>query len=303
MYNFRAVCVMKANSCAKLNMLVSMFIFGTIGLFVDSLALPSAFISLVRAVVGTAFLLIFGLFTKSKPSLSSIKGNLPKLVLSGIFLGLNWVLLFESYRHTSVAVATLCYYFAPIIVVFASPVLFGEKLTPKKILCALAALLGMVGVSGLIDNGMPSQNELYGIVFGLCAAVFYACVVLTNKKISGISARERTTAQLAISIPVLLIYSAFTVNYSELVFNTKTVVLLAVVGIVHTGIAYLLYFGAISNLKAQTVALFSYLDPIIAVILSWTVLGQFRGIFGVVGATLIIGAALLCELPSIKKIK
>lgn len=292
---------MNSNALAKSNLIISMFIFGTIGLFVSSIPLPSAFIALVRAVVGTVFLILFGIFTKSKFTLSSIKTNLAKLIMSGIFLGLNWVLLFEAYRHTSVAVATLCYYLAPIIVVFASPIFFREKLTPKKIICAMIALLGMVGVSGMAENGLPQKDELYGILLGLGAAIFYACVILTNKKITEISSRDRTTAQLAISIPVLLIYSAFTVDYSQLVFDTKAVILLGVVGIVHTGIAYLLYFGAIASLKAQTAALFSYLDPIIAVILSWTLLGQYSGIFGVVGAILVIGAALLCEIPLSQK--
>ena len=179
---------MDAVKIAKLKMFTSMFIFGTIGLFVRNIALPSSVIALVRGAIGMTFLFLVISVQKKKLSTESIFRNLKWLILSGGFLGFNWILLFEAYRYTTVATATLCYYMAPILIILISPIILKERLTLRKLLCVLAALVGMVGISGVIQSGMPSAQEGRGILLGLAAAVLYASVVLINKKIQNISA-------------------------------------------------------------------------------------------------------------------
>ena len=115
---------------SKLSLMGAMVIFGTIGLVRRYIDLPSSFIALARAVIGTVFLLGVVALTKKKPDWAGIRKNGLVLVLSGAFLGFNWVFLFESYRCTSVATATLCYYMAPILVILASPLL-KETLSPR----------------------------------------------------------------------------------------------------------------------------------------------------------------------------
>ena len=122
---------------AKLELLTAMLIFGTIGLFRRMIPFPSSVIANTRGIIGTSFLILFVFLTKQKLNFTSIKKNLILLVLSGTLIGFNWILLFESYNYTSVAVSTVCYYMAPIFVILASPVFFKEKLTAKKIICAV----------------------------------------------------------------------------------------------------------------------------------------------------------------------
>ena len=280
----------------KLKMITAMALFGTIGIFVRYIPLPSSIIAFCRGLVGMLFLLLVTLLRKSSISGQAIRKNLLWLILSGAFLGINWILLFEAYRYTTVATATLCYYLAPIIVILAAPVLLKEKLTVRKIICTIVALIGMVCVSGVLQNGIPTLGEAKGILFGLGAAVLYATIILLNKKIHDISAYDKTIMQLGVSALVLVPYCLLTEDIGALSVEPKVLLLLLFVGIVHTGVTYFLYFGAIEHIHAQSVAIISYLDPVIAVLLSIFVLGEGMNVIGIIGAVLVLGAALMSEL-------
>jgi RarD protein len=234
--------------------------------------------------------------------LASVRRNLILLLVSGAFVGFNWILLFESYRYTTVSTATLCYYMATILVVIVSPFFLRERLTLRKLVCVVVALGGMLGVSGGLDGGMPGPEEGRGILCGLGAAVFYAGVMLLNKQLRDIDAYDRAIVQLAAAALVLLPYSLLTEGADALRgMNGGTVLLLLLLGVVHTGLAYFLYFGAMGQLPAQTVAILSYLDPTVAILLSTLVLQESISLFGMIGAALVLIAALVSELPAKKK--
>lgn len=281
---------------ANMAFVLSMFIFGTIGIFRRYIPLPSGLIAFSRGLIGMLFLMVFVAVRGIRLSKENIRKNGLKLLLSGAFLGFNWILLFEAYRYTSVAVATLCYYMAPILVVLASPLLFGERLGGRKLLCVVVALAGMVLVSGVVDTGFGGGENAKGVLLGLGAAVLYASVVLMNKKITGISSYEKTIVQLGTAAIVILPYTLLTETVDPQAWSLRSVLCLLFVGIVHTGVAYALYFGAVSDMKAQTAALFSYLDPVVAILLSALLLGEPMTLWVGIGAVLVLGAALLCEM-------
>lgn len=285
----------------KWMLLGAMGIFGTIGLIVRYIPLSSAVIACARGIMGLVFLLGVMLLTKKKPDLPAIRRNLLLLAVSGAAMGFNWILLFESYRYTTVATATVCYYLAPLMLLLACPLL-GEKLTGKKLLCVGIALVGLVFVSGVLQQ-MPTKEELLGIAFGLGAAVLYASVMFMNKKLSPIPAYDKTILQLGSAAIVILPYILLTEGLPSFSLTAIQWVLLIVVGIVHTGIAYALYFGSMKNLRAQTIAVFSYLDPVIAVLLSALVLRETMTWGNILGAILILGSALYSELPTKEKAK
>ena len=282
---------------AKLKLLTSMAIFGTVGIFVKGIPLPSATIAFSRAVLGLAFLLLFMAATGKKIDYSVLKKHFGVLCLSGVALGCNWILLFEAYRFTTVATATICYYLAPMFIVLVSPLL-GEKLTGKKILCIAAALLGMVFVSGVLQGGI---SGLAGIGMGVAAAVLYATVVILNKRLTEIDAYDKTAIQLGIAAVVILPYILISSGLDVRGMQPVNWVLLTVVGVVHTGIAYSLYFGSTKDLSTQTLAIFSYLDPVISILLSALLLKEQLDLFGIIGAVLILGSALYSELPAKNK--
>lgn len=288
---------MKENM-ARAQLLAAMGIFGTIGIFRKFIPLSGAAIACARGVMGVAFLLLVMLILKKKPNLQAVKEKFWLLCLSGAAIGANWVFLFEAYNY-SVPLATVGYYMAPVFVILASP-LVGERMTGKKLVCTLVAVIGMVLVAGVV-GGVDVRGALPGVALGLCAAVLYASVMLMNRKMGAVGAYDRTVVQLGTAAIVVLPYVLLTGGFGFAGLDATAWVLLVIVGIVHTGVAYALYFGAMGRLKAQSVAILSYLDPVLAIILSALVLHETMGFWQTLGAALVLGSALVSELPERRK--
>ena len=261
------------------------------------LSVPSTVIAFFRAFFGTLVLVLVLVLTGRKIDRKALKRNAVYLIPSGIALGVNWVLLFEGYRLTGVATATLCYYLAPAIVIVLSPFLLREKTTKLKTVCAIIAFLGMIPVSGVLSTEFKADPD--GIALSVAAAFLYAFIVILNKKAKGLSGIETTVIQLGISSAVLGLYVFFAVPLSFVDSIPSEIGTLLLLGIVHTGLAYLLYFTAIKRIKASDAALFSYIDPAGSLILSYTVLKEDFTYMGLLGIIMILGASLVAELPQI----
>lgn len=286
---------------SSITMALAMTIFGTIGIFRRLVPLSSSLISFVRGIVGTIVLLLFAIATKQTLRKSAIRANLVKLIVSGALIGLNWIFLFEAYNYTTVAIATVCYYMAPVFVMIASPFIFKEKLSVKRICIVLCALVGMMFVSGVIspDSSKGTTGPL-GIIFGLLAAVLYAIVVIINKTVSDINAYEKTITQLGSAAIVLLPYVLLTEDLGSLAVTPAIIGILLVMGIVHTGLAYFMYFGSMDGMSPVSIALYSYIDPVVAIILSAVLLKESITIIQIVGAVLILGSTLFGEISNDK---
>lgn len=287
---------------SKITLIFAMLIFGSIGLFVRNINLPSTQIALARGTIGSIFILLISFVTRKKISWKSIKSNLVLLLISGAAIGVNWIFLFEAYKYTTIANATLSYYFSPVFITFLSPFVLKEKLTFQKVLCTMAALVGMFFIVG-VGTGSSEMNHVLGIGFGLAAAALYAGVVLMNKFIKNLTGIETTLMQLSIASVVLLPYilATKTIKYTSL--DIKSLILMLYVGIINTGLAYLLYFSTIPKLNAQTLAVYSYIDPICAIMLSSIFLREKMTLLQVIGGVLILGSALLSELLSRRSVK
>ena len=275
--------------------IASMLIFGTIGVFRRYIPLSSAFLAFARGILGGLFLLAYRKVRKKSAGAKLPSGVLLRLAVTGAMIGVNWILLFEAYSYTTVAIATLCYYMAPTIVVLLSPMLFKERLTGKKAVCATVSMLGMALVSGVIGGG-PGGGSVRGILFGLGAAVLYAAVVIINKKTPGIDAYRKTTVQLLSAGLVMVPYLLLTDGFTGEGFSVSAALLLLAVGVVHTGVAYALYFGSMEGLSVQSIAVFSYIDPVSALLFSALLLREPLGAPQVIGAVLIIGSAMVSEI-------
>jgi RarD protein len=283
------------NTALPVIMLISsMCIYGTIGLIRKYIPLSSSLVALSRSVIGAVFLILAILIRRKKPDFAILKKNLLYLCVSSLALGFNWVLLFEAYSYLSVATATLIYYFAPTLVIFISAPLFGDKLSLKHILCAIVSLVGMVLISGITEQGF--SLSITGILLSVGAMLLYATVVILNRKANEVDPFDRTAFQLSVSAIILLPYVLITDKTLFYGATTPTFLLLIVLGIVHTGLAYLLYFSSVGSLKSHTVAIFSYIDPTLAVILSFTVMQEGFSIFALIGAILIILSSIISEV-------
>ena len=272
-------------------LVTAMLIFGTLGLFVRNVPVSSGELALYRAILATGMIGMFLLITRQPVPFAAIKKEVPLLLLSGAAMGFNWILLFEAYRYTTVSAATLSYYFAPVIVTVISPFLFREKLSLRQILCFVMSTVGIVMITATGDLSAGSNN-LVGIAFGLVAAVLNATVILLNKFIKGVAGLHRTFLQFLAAIAVLIPYVAFSGAFSLGALDGMGWLNLLILGLVHTGVAYCLYFPALKDLPGQRAAILSYLDPLVAVLLSVTVLGEGMTTWQAVGGVLILGFTL-----------
>lgn len=293
---------MKLQKNPRLLFAVSMVIFGTIGLFVRNIPVSSGELALYRAVLATVTLGAYLLLTKQALPLGKIRKALPLLILSGIAMGFNWILLFEAYKYTTVSVATLSYYFAPVIVTAACPILFREKLHAQQWICFAMATLGIVLITGLGDP-QPGSSHITGILFGLGAACLYATVMLLNKVIAGVEGIQRTFIQFLAAAAVLLPYVLLTGGIHVFTLNATGWGFLLIVGLVHTGITYCLYFSTLKELPGQKAAILSYIDPLVAVLVSVLVLGEDMTLIQIIGGLLILGFTLWNELTPLRKQK
>lgn len=284
----------KDNFKSYVALIGSMLIFGTLGVVRRYVPLSSAMLALCRGALGSVFLLLFVLVRGGKLKLPERKATL-WLVLTGAIMGLNWMLLFEAYSYTTVAAATMCYYMQPTIVILLSPLVFRERLSGRKLACAAAAIVGMLFVSGVLSGGAGQVRDIRGIAFGLGAAALYAAVIILNKKVVVEDIYAKTVIQLAGAALVMIPYVLLTEGVPELTLTAADIGMVLLVGIVHTGITYALYFGSMQRLKAQTVAVMSYIDPVFALLLSAAVLHESLTPLGIVGAVLIIGSAIISE--------
>lgn len=280
----------------KLSLVMTMVIWGSIGIFRRDIPLSSGCLAMFRGVLGMFTMLLLLKLQGKQLNLQMIKKHLGMLLLSGGFIGVNWILLFESYLHTSIATATLSYYMAPIFVLMLSPFVLKQSLNIRKSISILIALAGMVCISGVFQN-TGEAVELTGILLGLGAAVFYAAVMLMGPALKEIKAEDKTVVQLGAAALVVLPYVIIRGNTGLGEMHAHGLIMLLIVGVVHTGLAYLFYFDALGKLQPQVVALFGYIDPITAILLSTILQGEPMSLWEIVGTICILAGTFLSEMP------
>lgn len=280
---------------AKLKMVFSMLVFGTMAIFVRNIELPAAEIALFRAVIASLVLVLYKMIKRESIPVKAIRKEILILVISGGAMALNWIFLFEAYSRTSVSIATLSYYFAPVIVMTASSVLFKEKLTGRQVLYFILATAGLVLVVGIKGRG-PQEQSILGVVFGLTAAVHYAIVILLNKYIKSVSGMNRTLIQFLAAVAILTPYIAVSSGFHVSDLSSKGLFNLLILGAVHTGVTYCLYFSALNTLSGREIAIFSYIDPMVAVLISLIVLMEPLSSLQIAGGAMIFLFTLLSEL-------
>lgn len=273
---------------------VSMVIFGTLAPFVRNISVSSGELALYRAILAALLIGVYLLVTKQSIPLKGIKKEIPLLLFSGMAMGFNWILLFEAYKYTTVSVATLSYYFAPVIVTLVCPILFREKLSAKQIICFLMSTAGLVLITGI--GTLSGGRDFLGILFGLGAACLYATVILLNKFIKNVEGIHRTLLQFLSAIAVLVPYVALSGGVTLGTLDGLGWVCLLIVGLIHTGITYCMYFSSLKELPGQKAAILSYIDPLVAVLVSVMILGESMTLSQLIGGALILGFTLWNEI-------
>jgi len=278
----------------KIQFVLSMIIFGTMGLIVRYIDLSSSETALLSSSIGCLFLMIVFFMRKRTIPWKLVKVNACILFFSGIALGGNWMFLYQAYDHTTLTNATLGYYFAPVFVMILSPFILKEQLPVKKIICIGIAIIGMLMIVG---NGVSASGteDLLGIFFGLLAAACYAALMLLNKFIRLMGRLEITIIQLGITALLLLPYVFLTEGFGVFGVSRSSVPFIIILGIVNTGIGFWLFFSGMEKLKGQSIAMLSYVDPFVAILISAVILREHMTLVQILGGALLLGSTFISE--------
>ena len=271
----------------------AVILYGTIGLFLRYVSIPSEIVAMCRGLIGGSFILVYLKARGQRLDREAIRRNLKWLVIAGVSLGLNWIFLFAAYMHTTVAIASLCNYMAPIIVILIAPLVLRERLDRRKMPAVAAAFVGIILVSGVWKGAAGSVS---GVLMGLAAALCFVVIVICNRKFRDIPSLDRSVLQLLISAVTIFPYALVRSWGNPPPVDARTVLIVLMLGLLHTGVAYCFYFKGIGSLPVQTVAVLGYLEPVVSVLCSALFLREPLGAAGWIGAVLIIGAAVACEL-------
>ena len=280
----------------RAQLIFTMMLFGTIGTLSRFIDMPSSIICLGRAFFGVLIILAILALRGERPDAEAIKRNIGWLCLSSVLMCFNWICQFEAYRYTTIATATLCYYMQPVFYILAGAAVLKEKLSPRKLACVAVAFGGMVLVSGVLEPGATVGVTLEGVAFGLGAACFYAAVMILNQFLGEVDPLSKTVVQLGVAGLALLPQLLLSGEAGWLSLSPQAWVLLLVMCLVHTGLAFILWFSSLHELPAQKVAIFNYIDPAVALLVSALVFGERLTPLAVVGAVLILGSTLASEL-------
>lgn len=264
-----------------LMIITSMLIWGSIGLIVRWIDQPPEVIVFFRVFIGFISIIIIGLL-KGNRLVKKGKENWVLLILSGVFLALNWTLFFKAIKTTTVALATLSYYTAPVIVTILSFFVLKEKISNKTKLAIILSFLGifiMVFSGGSVDVDF---NPL-GIVYGLMAALFYALVTITVKMLENVSSYRLVMIQTGIS-SIMFLPTLRGLNKVDM----ESIIFLIIIGTIYTSIALTLYFEGIKRVKVQHVGIISYIDPLSAVVFATIFLGEVPDMYTLIGGILIL---------------
>lgn len=280
---------------SKIQFILSMIIFGTIGLVNRYIDLSSSERALLSSFIGCLFLSFIFVMMKKKISWDVVKSNALILLLSSIALGGNWIFLYQSYDYTTIANATLGYYFAPVIVMLLSPFILKEKLSIQKGICIIVAILGLLLIVG---EGISASklNDILGLSFGLIAATFYATLLLVNKFIKNIEKLELTIIQLGLTALLLMPYVFSTSGFAIFEVSVSSIPFIFILGVINTGIGFWLFFSGMENLKGQSIAMLSYVDPFVAILISAVVLQEQMTFLQILGGVLLLGSTFISEI-------
>ncbi|MCR5083616.1 MAG: DMT family transporter [Parasporobacterium sp.] len=284
----------------KIKFVLSVVLFGTLTVILYYLNMPPVVTVFFRGSLGFLTVIVVMLAMGKRPEFKAIKSNLLWLLISGVALGINWVFLFSAYNYVGVAVATLINYMAPMIAIFLSAFIYKEKITFAKLICIAVTFIGVIFASGIFGKKVDFFDPI-GILIAGIATLSFVVIIFCNKKFKDISFYDKTTFQLGTSAVVVLPFAINSFGNMENAFDLKAIILIAIVGIVQTGIAYCFYFDGIGKLPIQTSSILGYIEPALAVILSMTILKQPISAIGIFGAILVIGGAIASEIVGRKQ--
>ncbi|MEH6941063.1 DMT family transporter [Bacillus sp. JJ722] len=273
---------------AKLKFAISMAIFGSIGLFSVKTGLPSIELVFVRCLCASLLLgAIWGFHTLKTKEVR--KNAVPRqeyllAILCGVFLIINWIFFFRSFEVMPITVAVSIYHLAPVIVLLLGSLIFKEKITGTGLLFFFICFVGTLLVGGIHQYSSITGFLSTGVLWAFAAAFFYALTSITGKGIQILSPLLTTVIQTSLGV-ILLIPLVDWSKFMNLTIENWVYILIT--GFIHTGLVFYLFFSSLRELKAQTIAILVFVDPVIAILLDVTILNYRPDVYQLLGILLV----------------
>jgi drug/metabolite transporter (DMT)-like permease len=272
----------------------AMVLSGTIGVFVVESGASPFDVVFFRVLFGA---LALGTYVAARGWLRG-HGFTPRTlglaVLGGVFIVFNWVLLFQAYANTSISVATVVYHTQPFYVVLLGALLFGERLTAAKVGWVAVAFAGLILVSGVTPGDFTNGGSyVVGVGQALLAALLYGLSTLVTKRITGVRPHLVALVQVVVGIPLLLPFA----DFGAMSAQGADWGWLVGLGIIHTGLMYVLMYAAYAKLSTAKIAVLAFVYPAVAMVMDWAVYGHHIGPVQALGVPLIVIASLRVTLP------
>lgn len=266
----------------------SLVLFGSNGVIAAHILLPSCEIVALRTLIGSLFLGATFVLKRPRANIKRPR-ELVCVVASGVAMGTSWLFLYEAYQVVGVAVSSLAYYCAPVMVMALSPFIFKERLTARVVASFAVMLAGALLLNGTVA---VTGASTWGLLCGWMSAVCHAAMVIFSKMADEVDGLASSLIQLIASFAVAAVFLAATGGLPFDV-DAPSWPWVITLGIVNTGLGCYLYFSSFGGLTAQTVAILGYLEPLSAVACALVFLGEPMDISQIAGGLFIVcGAAL-----------
>lgn len=284
----------------KLKLSLVMLLWGSIGVFTRYINVSPIILAFLRAIIAIPVLYTFHRLYKNQ-SESNIKKLIP-FVISGGILGLAWLCLFTAFKNTSISIAVLAYNMCPVYVLISAPIILKERLNRIQIMTIIGAFAGLLII---VSNALNSSDfSLVGLGFGIVSGLLYATLVIINRMVK--TEMESSTITLIQMISATIILLPFCVFDERVMTITKldtlSILLILILGLIHTGVAYRIYFSTYKKLSAVSIVSFSYMEPVFSIILSVIILGEKVYLNQIIGGVLILGSTYLGEFVSERRL-
>jgi drug/metabolite transporter (DMT)-like permease len=264
-------------------------LMGTLGIFVEEARLGALTLVFFRCLFGflslAAYCAWMGFFTRAKGSRTVVLA-----LISGVLMVTQWVGFFDAIHRTSIAVATVVFHVQPFWVVLIGAALFNERLGMDRLGWIATAFVGLVLASGVAAAGTLQGHTSYliGVGEALVGSLLYASVTLIAKGLGDLRPHLLTLVQCAVGVVCLPFIAPLTAVH----IGPMQWFWLIGMGVLHTGLSYVLIYGALPKLTTPVIAVLLFVYPLTAIVVDALVYGRALSVPQLTGMALIVIASL-----------
>ena len=273
----------------RIKLVLVMIIWGSLGVFTRSIPLSALSLAFLRAFIALPVLFVVMKMKKG----DKVKGQLllPYLI-SGVLLGFGWLTLFYGFKHTSISSAVMIYNMCPVYVMIFAPLVLKETISKIQIAVIFISFLGLFLIVG---HNLSEGYGYMGLVLSAVSGMLYATIVLINRSIKvRVDNQTATFVQILTAMIVLLPFVLIDGNVFTVVqLDAIAVIYTILLGVLHTGVAYTMFFSVYAHMKSVEIVSYSFLEPLFGILFSVIFIGETLTFPQIIGGFLILGSNYL----------